>query len=131
MITKLLLKCWLFTMIIILELFLQFGLLIVLLTLCFWVLILIIITSPLWIPLAICWAPATIFAYLAFKHTSVSYFYLLLLGWWKNLSDHWEHYNILTLPHNLAQESNMEDILQCTFLVRTIIYLCFQASKIG
>ncbi|CDW84341.1 UNKNOWN [Stylonychia lemnae] len=68
---KFLLKCMLFSLIVILEIFLQSSMLFVLLGLCFWVLILIIFTSPLWIPLAILWAPAAIINVLVFRYTEV------------------------------------------------------------
>eukprot|EP00347_Sterkiella_histriomuscorum_P022129 403331581 len=67
---KFVLKCWLFSLIIGLELILQFGLLLILIGLFLWVLILIILTSPLWIPLSILWAPAAIITFLAFRYTT-------------------------------------------------------------
>ena len=63
------LKFMLFTMIFLLEIFLQSSVMLMLLGLAFWVLILIVFTSPLWIPLSICWAPAAIITYLVFKYT--------------------------------------------------------------
>ncbi len=69
---KFLLKFTLFSMIFQLEIFLQSSVILMLLGLAFWVLILIIFTSPLWIPLSICWAPAAIITFLVFRYTKVS-----------------------------------------------------------
>eukprot|EP00347_Sterkiella_histriomuscorum_P016166 403354232 len=68
---KFLLKCLLFSMIVLLEIFLQSSMLFTIVGLCFWVLILIIFTSPLWIPLAILWCPAGILIILTFRYTKV------------------------------------------------------------
>lgn len=40
--------------------------------LAFWVILLFLLTSPLWIPLSICWAPAAASTYLLFRYTQVS-----------------------------------------------------------
>lgn len=71
-IVKFTLKFMLFSMIYGLELILQFSVIFMLASLAFWMLILIIFTSPLWIPLAICWAPAGIITFLVFRYTQVS-----------------------------------------------------------
>lgn len=66
---KFLLKFMLFSLIFLLEIFLQSSVLFMLLGLAFWVLILIIFTSPLWIPLSLCWAPAALITFLVFRYT--------------------------------------------------------------
>ena len=119
MTAKVILKCWLFSLIIGLELFLQVSLLLVLIALCFWVLVLIIITSPLWIPLGICWAPATIISYLALKYTSVRDFSSQVKGWRSSFHSSLEAKLSFALSNIKAEEDLMEDILQFVIMVRS------------
>jgi membrane protein implicated in regulation of membrane protease activity len=58
-------------MIFLLEIFLQSSVILILAALAFWVLLLVLLTSPLWIPLSICWAPAALLTYLVFRYTKV------------------------------------------------------------
>jgi hypothetical protein len=68
---KFLLKFLLFSLIFLLEVFLQSSVIVILAGLVFWVLLLFLMTSPLWIPLSICWAPAALITYLVFRYTQV------------------------------------------------------------
>lgn len=68
---KFLLKFMLFSMIFVLEIFLQSSVMLMLLGLAFWILILIIFTSPLWIPQVILWTPAAFITFLVFRYTQV------------------------------------------------------------
>jgi hypothetical protein len=65
------LKFSLFSLIFMLQIILQSSAILVLAGLCLWVLFLILLTSPLWIPLSICWAPAALITYLVFRYTEV------------------------------------------------------------
>ena len=88
-------------MIFMLEIFLQSSVIMILLGLCLWVLFLVLLTSPLWIPLSICWAPAALLTFLILRYTQagekaiegaerVFYYLLYKQAWvkkyiWKNI----------------------------------------------
>ena len=65
------LKFSLFSLIFMLEILLQSSVILILAILLLWVLFLALITSPLWIPLSICWAPAAIITFVALRYTQV------------------------------------------------------------
>jgi hypothetical protein len=67
------LKFLLFSLIFLLEIFLQSSVVLILAGLAFWVILLFLLTSPLWIPLSICWAPAAASTYLLFRYTQVGH----------------------------------------------------------